>query len=350
MTEFKRCTAEIDDLDAAAAKFADHVQWSDDVERAKRDVDTSVAASTSLQVRVGKLLAKAREKDPDRQIYNEKMCQRIEELAARGAQVFARFDEIVGPVNDAHCAWLRQRLENGEYQKQLETTTELITAREADFRFGVSYDERDARVALEEEAGNSYSRSRARQHAREAAELEVELARRAQESETCKALNKRANENADGFIAEAVVGLPRRVISALCRLFDAISADPSHPGVNRLRNLHPALLADFGHPLAIASDATEEAVTAASAARLHYSCFEAVCVAAGYLPSYPNTFLGSCGEGGPGWRVPADTPWAKYGERMLHLQEPSIQDAPDDWMSWHARLQAISNKLRDLAR
>jgi len=96
MTEFKRCTAEIDDLDAAAAKFADHVQWSDDVERAKREVDTSVAASTSLQVRVGKLLAKAREKDPDRQIYNENMCQRIEELAARGAQVFARFDETVG--------------------------------------------------------------------------------------------------------------------------------------------------------------------------------------------------------------------------------------------------------------
>jgi hypothetical protein len=345
MTEYKKCIADVAAVRAATAVLADRAKVDADIEKSKELLDNmSLQLIPSLRTRVGKLLAKAREKDPNRQIYNETMCARIEELAADADQAFEAFEPETYYVEEGYRAWLIAKMASEGYKAALVSSTSDLAAREKDSRDLTRYSESDAWKELQKIRAVDYDEAYQRFRAREAAEQAVEDARRAEERQALRRWRSEAFAmGVEATVNDEVASVPPEIRTSWLRhvgsLLDAVASDPSQVGIRKLRNLHPAVLKDFGHPFA--ESVTDGHTRDAERARAAYTATERLLSLVGYEPSYSTTLLGPVGTGGGGWAVPATVPWSKYGERLLQLQEPIADQQPDEWLAWHARLQDL---------
>jgi hypothetical protein len=345
MTEYKRALETIESIKQATTQLKD-------VARAEADINTSKQLLDSMQddvvpsfrTKVEKLLAKAREKDPDRQIYNEMMCKRIEELAAAAAEALAAFETVVEPIETLYHVALVQRMNGEAYRAALVSSTKELEAREKDARDLLKLNQASDSRAVADVGAANYNDALSRFRERVAREWAEEEARRAEEAAQFAGWQEQRRKDLHGFVQECFTMIPEATRRATWRhladLLDALRADPSNPGVQRLRNAHPAVLANFGHPFAEPA-ALDGDAAAAALARAKYAAAERLLAGVGYAPAYSINTLGTTGTGAPGWKIGAHAPWAKHGERLLELREPEADKDPQEWLDWHERLQAI---------
>lgn len=281
---------------------------------------------------------------PDKIIFNETMCAKIEELAAAAAPVYDAFEAVLPYIEQRYYAALLRRTADARYQAALVNSTAELARRERDARDIIRFEERNASRDLAAEGARQYDDALARKNKREAEELATEMGRRARETSALDTLCEAAWADIDTFVASRFDGLEgierRRTLARLLGLIDALLADPSNVGARRIRNDHPMVLEHFGHPYA-----------SSAAVRQRYGAVEAVLAAAGYRPGYALAVQGAVATGSDGWTVErGEVPWRGFGERSLDTTEPVADANPDAWIAWHDRLQRVRAAIARLCR
>jgi hypothetical protein len=402
MTEFKKVTALCQEVEQLANQLLPHSS-NDKSDRSEDDdgsqqqhqtqgphalADTRAlhalsenyrANSDALRQRTDKLLAKARETDPNRQSYNEATCLKIEALGTEVDRVLAlvteaRLDEIAA----AHLAALRAER---AHQAAAESTAASLAALEQQEKEARLVLADDGRIAASEIfAAESDARTAAyRREAERAATLWArEQTRRKDELALARAATVAARANPVEFVRQrfaagllpAVPSAPAQsfLIARLKEIVDALTRDPEQEGLRTMRCDAERFVKTFGHThCRLAAPSTGAAAAAvgqdsspddAVAEHSLVAAAEAVFFSIGYEPTYtasPMPFWAAdvdsfvCDATKQRVRIVAgEVPWLQYGDRRLTLVEPAVAETPDEWMAWHDTLKSINEALQRL--
>lgn len=359
MTEYKKCVAAVDEVSAATKHLNDHARVDQDVAAAQsilEKFDDDIVPN--LRIRIGKLLTKAREKDPDKQIYNEAMCAKIEELAADANRACDDFDAAVPYAHAAVHSMLRSRVHQKVLESALAHSSAEISRAEADARSLNKYEYgawvRETTVIM----SRAYDEAYARKKAREEREWQCEIERRRLEMDRFEGVKQEAAQSGQSlgaFTAQRFVedchqrGIDLRLLlRRVVGLLDELARDPSAPNVCKLRVNNSTFAEHFGHPCAMPLSADDERFEeSARGARDTYDVTETVLGLVGYRPHYElaGGFVRTPPAGR--WRF-GFMPWERYSERFLLLKEPDPAVDTDEWMAWHERLGDIHKHLAQL--
>lgn len=356
--------------------------------------------------RIRKMVLKARETDPNRQIYNETMCGKIEELfksfcgalkQLSPSSLSGQDDAASGPLpieeatNDLFDAVLEPEFDVGailEQSQALQTTEDIyneyimkrakeeawqsrvaqglsdVVTFEGQQRSLITAEERASRTALAEEKRSDKMRVICLLEEREAAKWNAELMRRAAEQ---RALEERTAKieviaNVPTALQDAIpeVALRRKLVAHVRELIMALLRTPEDMNIRRLRNNNEHLLCDYGHPCLTAIGNSGQGPCACAAVT---SAAEMLWHRMGYSIRYTSTPNRSVESARLEKRAEAlflpcrqslamhiYTPmgFEDYSERFLELLEPNAMEKPDEWMVWYNMMQEMEQVLTNM--
>ncbi|AIO01481.1 hypothetical protein LPMP_331900 [Leishmania panamensis] len=355
--------------------------------------------------RLRKIVLKARETDPNRQIYNEAMCAKIEALFlafCRPLQVLAPayFDALT--ENDAslhedgkennlldglldsdfdpnvlleesaslqaadsiHNHYILQRAKAEAWQSRVAQGLTDAVAFESQNRALILAEEKVSRVAALEEKRADKLRVLNIMEARAELKWQTELQRRGTELSLLK-MAADAISDVDAvplFLANSILdeALRATIADHTRQLIKALLSTPEDMNIRRLRNNNENLICDYGHPClsAFHPETGERCV-----------CQAVVCAAEvlwyrmGYTIRYtkvPNRFLDVArGEArARSLRLPCGRSLSEhtyepmgfedYSERLFELVEPDAVERADEWMEWYTMIQRMESTLTSM--
>lgn len=353
--------------------------------------------------RIRKMVLRAREADPNQQIYNETMCGKIEELfrtfcslleqlspsfSPNGTEALSAplgneeenmnlFDAVLDvcfdaeaiieqsptlqKVEDIHNRYILKRAKEEAWQSRVAQGLSDVITFEGQQRSLITAEEKFARSALREDKRSDKLRTILLLEEREAVKWSTELQRRVVEQKCLQENTSKIHDVAKVSSALQTV-LPdatmrRKVVAHVRQLIKALLKTPEDLNIRRLRNNNEHLICDYGHPclIATASEGTEQC-----------ACASAVCAAEmlwhrmGYVIRYTNTPNGSaellrlekraemlllpCG-GSLAAHTYKPLGFEDYSERFFELMEPNAMEKPDDWMVWYNMMQEMEHAL-----
>lgn len=354
-------------------------------------------------LRMRKMVQKARETDPNRQIYNEAMCGKIEKVfeffceslemlapsffdnpnaseettkadEQRSADRFSaildvNFDagEVVehSPVLQTVEAWhnryiLNRAKEEAWHSRVAEGLSDAV-AFEAQTRSLVVAEEKFARSSLMESKRADKMRIISLLESRAAAKWKAELQRR--EAELCLFRDRGGQIDDIACASEFVKGvvpnekMRRDLAKRTGELIAALLRTPEDLNIRRLRNNNEHFVCDYGHPCLVAITG-DDGTPCACAAILHAA--EALWCRIGYVIRYtktPNRSIESLRleQRAEKLILPCGFPlsahayrplgFEDYSERFFELMEPNAMANPDEWMQWYGMMQEIQSAL-----
>ncbi|KAG5469808.1 hypothetical protein CUR178_01948 [Leishmania enriettii] len=424
MTEFKKLTTLVDTLTQCVLTLKAHCASSsrcdcsgsavDDLDSRPPVCDAEHLHLLSTQIReavangiprLRKIVQKARETDPDRQIYNEAMCAKIEALFLAFCKTLqllapeyfdalkeidasspddgdehsvfnglldADFDPNVlleestslQAADNEHNHYILHRAKAEAWQSRVAQGLADAVVFESQNRALILAEEKVSRVAvIEEQRANKLLVAKIME-ARAALKWQSEVQRRGEEFSLLKAATA-AISDVDAipyFLTSRISNEALRITIAgrARQLIKALLSTPEDMNIRRLRNNNEHLICDYGHPCLSAYDpgsgrrcVCQEAVYAAEAlwCRMGYTiCYTKV----------PNRSLDMargdaradslrlpCGE-----TLSAHTyepmGFEDYSERLFELVEPDATERADEWMKWYTTMQRMESTLSSM--
>ncbi|KAK7202030.1 hypothetical protein NESM_000271400 [Novymonas esmeraldas] len=426
MTEFKKLTTLTQDLaqDVSALNLfcapgtcsssngSGPQEWRFDSTKVDAEVMNQLAsrireAVTDGMPRLRKLVLKARETDPNRQIYNETMCARINALfVAFGEALQLLSPDFVGSLpsamapppegelksnvfdslldaafdpstlleesaalqtsDDVYNRYILERAKVEAWQSRVAQGLADVVAFQSQNRAVILADERVRRAALTEEKRADRLRVMRVLEERAEAKWQSELLRRREELShfSAAAADLRDVGAIPAFLASAIPDERVRgdVADRTRQLIKALLSTPEDIIIRRLRNNNERLLCDYGHPCLTAREReTGEECACRSVVR----AAEALWCRMGYTIRYtkvPNRSLEvvRCESKAHSLVLPcghsltshAYEPmgFEDYSERLLELAEPDAMERADEWMEWYTMMQHMEATLAGMAR
>ncbi|EAN79285.1 hypothetical protein, conserved [Trypanosoma brucei brucei TREU927] len=371
MTEYKKLCALVDQLKQETAVLIDAFKDDDrgDVVALHSQAVSVQTLITNCRPRVVKILHKGREKDPDKQIYNERMCVAIEQL-------FEDFCTVVGSLFDTSASGLILSEENLNYeecpplawvedlydehvlrlaqteawQKRLAGNVVDLVRMEVESRDVCAAEEKRARAALMMERKSEKNAVQQMLDEREAAKWFAEIQRREAEHEGLLLKSKLYDISAAPSVLKDV-SPPFRGPLALnvLQLVRALRTTPEDSNIRRIRCNNLRVMTEYGH-VALCSECHTCWTIVTSTEVLWYML--------GYTVEYsslPTVHIPTLIESNPSLRLPCGglasehvffpVGFEDYSERLFVLHEPNPTEEPNEWMDWYTRMGAIVHSL-----
>lgn len=425
MTEYKKLVALTDllsnDVTTLCNTFATTARSADDgaealgiATQSGMNADAEQLHSISCRIRhsladgcprIRKLVQKARETDPNRQIYNEAMCAKIEGLFKSFCDALSRLapaftcqdtaspsafsvdDEETESTNpftavlnadfdaetiveqspplhaeeDIYNQYILKRAMEEAWQSRVAQGLSDVVTFEAQNRSLVAAEEKLARAARAEEKRCDKMRIIRLLEEREEAKWNAELQRRDTEQRLLLQRAKIFDDIAtipselqttlpDATVRRSLAGRVQRLIKALLRA-------PEDVNIRRLRNNNEHLICDYGHPCLLATDPSGEGFCMCTSI---VSAAEALWSRMGYSIRYtstPNRSVESVRleKRAEEMTLPCGLSLAAhmykplgfedYSERFFELMEPNAMEKPDEWMVWYNMIQEMEQAL-----
>lgn len=394
MTEFKKLTALVLEIRGDVDTILQLSQRDNlddaDVNAVYATAEKARQAVANTTSRLQRLVLKARETDPNRQIYNEAMCGHIEALfgeycveVARLVPVLLEDDEpseaerltqlqvaiVADPTKDIlehstilekvdvwHDAYLLRRAVAEEWSKRVAGDLTELVAFEGPSRDVLQVQEKQTRASLTEDMQVNKRSIVELLRTREEAKWNDEKKRRHDERTQIEAASKAAlaeglprylHTHLDGSTLAAFAGH----LGDLC---EALLAIPDNENIRKLRNSNHNLMTHFGHPCLRVPGGCGCATVVQAA--------EVVWHALGYRVQYTGQSVRPihallredalldvtlpCGRILSSHEyIPLG--YEDYSERYLEIQEPDAASSPDAWMAWHGSLYRITGILKE---
>ena len=415
MTEFKKVTLLVDELSSASdslirddrqAREIDPSADADDLvrRRYRTGLHVSTALVDGLDGRIAKLLAKALETDPNKQVYNERMCEQIVSLHRRYvAEVNRLLLAVEGetgdcsqpqpllphpPVDEASAAQQQEQHPEGlpalvagcrvvvaamhdhddlivrtaatdAWKLALLNTCDALGVREGELRTMCRVDERHEWAAHLESFGQGRRAIREKERLLEEARWSAELERRRQEAACVKRLVDN-NDDAARSIEALLDGSHDDLRKRIMRLFQELLVNPENEGVRTMRCCNEQFVAAFGHEALCSTSSTDgQEGPSCCSCRSHHDAAMHALYAVGYVPVYSRgqarSVLMLQSLQPPNLALPCGAPlkchiysqvgYEVYGERALLLTEPDPMERPDAWCDWRERVELFAGKL-----
>ncbi|KPA81150.1 hypothetical protein ABB37_04492 [Leptomonas pyrrhocoris] len=356
--------------------------------------------------RIRKMVLKARETDPNKQIYNETMCRKIEELLKSFCSILQQLvpsfsSENVEPQNasqeskaentnpvevvlgidfdveaimerspalekaeEVHNQYILKRSQEEAWQSRVEHGLSDVVTFESQNRFVVAAEEKFDRAALVERKRSDKARIIRLLEERETAKWKAELQRRDAEQkllqEKTEAIHNVANIPSVLLAALPDAAMRRKLVGHTRQLITALLRTPEDLNIRRLRNNNEHLIGDYGHPCLIAINSADGKQCLCAPA---VNVAEVLWCRIGYSIRYtnvPNRSVESVRleKRGEELVLPCGRPlsvhtysplgFEDYSERFFELVEPNVMEEPDDWMVWYNMMQEMERVLTEL--
>ncbi|EPY37156.1 hypothetical protein STCU_00141 [Strigomonas culicis] len=334
--------------------------------------------------RFRKMIAKARETNPNMQIYNESMCKKIEHLFTAFCVVFCKVlngsesEELVealrvtlldadSPIeldesplfrqfDELYNAFVVQRAQAEEWHTRVAGALTDIVQFEREGRELVQAQEQQGRKQCVCETQQHYSEVVERLRVQAEAKWKQETDRRgAEHARLITASRAVAATGLSSFIETQVPhALQRRFVENMFHLVRALRTTPEDVHIRRLRNNNQQLMAHYGHPCLCLGEGRECLCAAVVAAA------EVVWYRFGYVVRYTNTTVPSlqnqievhaledvtlpCSHSVSAHQY-QNMGFEDYGERLFELDEPDAMKDSDRWMIWYEEMQHMQQEL-----
>lgn len=373
MTEYKKLCAMVEKLREESALIRAAFESGDEENpNAVHALSTSIQSLiTNAQPRLLKILRKALETDPNRQIYNEKMCAAIQLL-------FDEFCDVVGvlfeglmsetllseaTLNFEECPsllWAEKvydchllRVAHTEaWKKRLATNIADLVVFEEETRAVYAAEEKQARDVYLRTMRSEKATIQELLNAREAAKWEAEVRRRGDEHQR---LATASSSHTAADVCRVLSCVPEAFRGCLAmnmlRLVKALRTTPEDPNIRRIRCNNMRVMTEYGH-VALCSGCQTCRIIHSSAEvlwymmgyKLEYST-SPVCSLRALIDSSAPILL-PCGSPASAHTV---TPigYEDYSERFFTLCEPDPAQRPEEWTRWYATLGAMAGSLED---
>ena len=382
----------MEDIRAGVAWISQN-ELSHSAPECKSMLDQIVEKGETLRAVSERLLLRAREKDPEKQMYNEDMCSKIEQLCVDvNLALESVSDDLKARVAAAHALFLKQQAASVEYRAALLTSIESVVRRESDERYLFCYTEVEEWDGLLQQSNQSFSSIRSREILRHENRWKSEQRRRDAErlalvswqktgaDQIAEAVDACLTAAADAaMLCDSVTSTRDAKTLELSRAIDslltAVLRAPDDDNIRRLRLGNTNFRRVFGHPAARAEPLPSSAAggwrSPAVEGCPHGDGDSVVAYTVGELdplslarnpglhPAARKFFAVSAILGLAGYehayvrppRTTSDLPdlrwfvgrggWEDFGERFLVVVEPVADENPADWMEWHAHLKVV---------
>lgn len=396
MTEFKKLTAQVEKANEYFQALTAHLSGdmhdtvgdpSDQMvglHQAREELESSLLDSIP---RFRKMIAKARETDPNMQLYNENMCKKIESLFTSFCTIFSKVlngDETEERVEglrisllDVNCpvemdespllrqfdelynAFVVQRAQAEAWHTRVAGALTDIVQFEKEERELVQAQEQQGRKQCIGDKQQQYSEVVEFLRAKAEAKWQEETDRRRQEHTRLAAASQAISpQSLSSFIqAQVPSTLMRKFVENMFHLVRALLTTPEDVHIRRLRNNNQQLMMHYGHPCLRTCEGKECLCASVVAAA------EVVWYRFGYVVRYTNAGAPSlqnqldahtledvalpCGH--PIHMHPYENMgFEDYGERLLDLDEPDAMKDSDRWMVWYEEMQEMQQELQAL--
>ena len=327
MTEFKKWSIAYEEL-----KKVNGALLTADPPQLGKAIALGEALIAENTPRSAKLLSKALEKNPDKQVFNEMMCERIKQLHGDFEAATAVFLERKGAAEDTYAAYLNELAVTQQYKDALLQSIGAIEERESEGRVMMRFSEQKERQELHSSREQGADAIRKAMTEREAAKWSAEFTRRTGEKAALMAwLDSFHGDRVAAFCA-AVRSLVVRhpaTVDNLRMLVKELVRHPENADIRKIRNNNANFVRDFGHPCSAVS-------------RDRYYDVERALFAVGFGVTYvgdPTTVPSIADEECKplGHEV--------YNDRWLILNEPDPSLDPSEWCSWHEATEKMALAL-----
>ncbi|CAG9580764.1 conserved hypothetical protein [Leishmania major strain Friedlin] len=355
--------------------------------------------------RLRKIVLKARETDPDRQIYNEAMCAKIEALflvfcealrllapgyfdtlterdvslpedakernvldalldADFDPNVFLEESASLQAADAVHNHYILHRAKAEAWQSRVAQGLADAVAFESQNRAFILAEEKVSRVAVLEAKRTDKVRVTKIMEVQAELQWQTELQRRDAERSLLIAAAAAISDidTIPFFLASSISDEALRVTIAghTLQLIKALLSTPEDMNIRRLRNNNEHLLRDYGHPCLSACD--PETGERCVCQRV-VSAAEVLWCRIGYIIRYtkvPNSSLDvlrseakahslllPCGRSLSAHNY-EPMGFEDYSERLFELEEPDAMERADEWMKWYAMMQRMESMLSNM--
>ncbi|KAH9593093.1 hypothetical protein LSM04_000927 [Trypanosoma melophagium] len=372
MTEYKRLLLLVTQLREEITQLIQAFKSDDD-----KDALTLHEWSTSIQTlitngrpRLVKILYKALETDPDRQIYNEKMCEAIQKLFDEFLECVDTLfeasmkDEILSLASklnfeespsllwaqEKYDQYMLQMAQTEEWKKRLAINIADLVIFEGQTRAVISAEEKQERVGLLDAKNTDKTKILKLLKDREEAKWKAELERRAEEHKRLvEAVSLYRDQNIDKILLGVPESLRKLLGSHILELLRALRTTPEDNNIRRIRCNNVRVMRDYGH-ISFCSECRSCSDFLFSAEILWYMM--------GYQVEYsssPTQSLLSVIESNPPIQLPCgrnasehvftEIGFEEYSERFFILHEPNPIENANEWMTWYATLETMTRNF-----
>ncbi|KAG5495153.1 hypothetical protein JKF63_02207 [Porcisia hertigi] len=355
--------------------------------------------------RVRKIVLKARETDPNRQMYNEAMCAKIEALFLAFCKCFQLlapecFDTLTEgetPLSDNGTAchaldnllsaefdpnvlladspslqvadeiynhYILQRAKAEAWHSRVAQGLADAIAFESQNRSLVLAEEKVSRVAALEEKRADKVRVTKIMEERAQLKWQSELQRRGLEWSRLKTAATAISDidAIPSFLARNIIDKALRVAVAdhVLQLVKALLSTPEDVNIRRLRNNNEHLISDYGHPCLSACDprtgercicqavvSTAEVLWCRIGYTIRYTKVPSRSLNLARSEVRADSQLLPCGQS-----LPAHTyepmGFEDYSERFFELEEPDAMVRADEWMEWYIMMKHMELVLSNI--
>ncbi|RNE99960.1 putative membrane associated protein [Trypanosoma rangeli] len=371
MTEYKKLCALVAQLREDVTLLTCNFAGGDE-----RDIDALHSLSMSIQTLVAnaqprmlKILCKAIETDPNRQIYNEAMCTAIKQL-------FEDFCEVVGClfegpmkemllsenkldfeecpsiswVENVYSHHLLRRAQTESWQKRFVTNIADLVLCESETRAVYGAEQKQARETLLQAKRIDKASVQQILKDKEAAKWEAEVRRRNDEHKRLMEASKFCG--AEGIEA-MLLRIPepfRKVLARnMLQLAQALRTTPEDPNIRRIRCNNMRVMMEYSHAAFCSGCQTCQKFVASAEVlwyvmgyQVDYSTAPTSSLCAIINSNSP--ILLPCGSYASEHAIAA-IGFEDYSERFFTLCEPDPMQQSSEWMAWYATLEAVLGRL-----
>lgn len=353
--------------------------------------------------RIRKIVSKAREADPNRQIYNEAMCKRIEELLTdfctvllllqqtegnpseprdseqsedepnfRDAFMMNDFSEhqfleeapILIAIDDAHDRYILRRAQEEEWNSRVAQGVSDVLCFEAQNRSLLGAEEKCTRSLLVEAKRVDKNCVISLLEERAEARWKEELHRRSMEDSKLRSNLEHIQilENIPTFIGQHISDSTARSVFAgyMRSLVSALLRTPEDVNIRRLRNNNQYLIHDYGHPC-LTRSSCDSCQNCQCSGVVHAA--ETLWYRMGYSIQYTRAKVSTVEElllngSIPDLALPCGfllsshtyvpLGFEEYSERYFELKEPDAMEHASEWMDWFSMMQRMEQTLASI--
>ncbi|CCW60852.1 unnamed protein product [Phytomonas sp. EM1] len=341
--------------------------------------------------RLKKIVSKARETDPDRQIYNEMMCKKIEQLLETfcdvlvsrlirqenagdsASKISETSEEMLQNLTDAsledypalakvevlYDKHMLRRAAAEAWSQRIATDLSGLMKFEEEGRAVLIAREKLTRAKFLEEKGNQKDCILKLLKQKEVEKWESEVARRVLEHAGLHNLSKDLKKHSiPPLISEMISdpALQKLFAARMYRLTKDLLVTPEDERIRYLRNNNQNLIEDFGHPCLSHR-------LCGCTCRVFNTVAERIWYALGYEVQYSanKSFIPSilvekgilhdttlpCGRALHEHQYIV-MGFEDYSERFFELKEPDATKKPDEWVLWYEHVREIADTLCSL--
>ncbi|KEG11631.1 putative membrane associated protein [Trypanosoma grayi] len=371
MTEYKKLCALVAQLREESTRMAQACEGGEE-----NDALALHLLSESIQTlisnarpRLLKILRKAQETNPDRQIYNETMCGAIKGLFEDFCEgVSALFgqpmrDALISEdnINYEECpslSWAANMYDQymlnlartEAWKKRLATSIADLVLFEEETRAVYSAEEKQARGTLLQAKKAEKADAIRLLEERETAKWEVELRRRGDEHKRLLgAANLSGGQSAEKALLDVPVSFRKLFAANMLQLARALRTSPEDPNIRHIRCNNVRVMTEYGHISLCSECLTCKAFQSCAEVlwymmgyRVEYSSSPALSLRAVIERSQPITL--PCGNNASEHAITL-IGFEDYSERLFSLHEPDPTQEPNEWMTWYTTVEALAHCL-----